>query len=90
MKKQFLFLTSSMIEFKKPLKAEDIFYVTCKLVPEGNIRFGFEQEVRRVSDDVLMAKSLNIGACLDGNNRNRPYIPDILKEYFPAEKDAVG
>lgn len=87
--KQFLFLTSSTIEFKKPLVAEDTFYVTCKLVPEGNIRFAFEQEIRKLPDDVLVAKSVNIGACIDGNNRNRPYIPDILKKYFPVTKDTA-
>ncbi len=77
--KQYLFLTSTSIEFKKALKAEDKFYVTCELVPEGNIRIAFKQELRHLSDDTLMAKSHNVGVCIDGNNRNRPYVPEILK-----------
>lgn len=87
-KKQYLFLVSTTIEFKRPLKAEDKFYVTCKLAPEGKIRFAFEQEIRLLSDDVLVAKSYNIGACVDGNNRNRPYIPEIFKELFPVVEEA--
>lgn len=79
---QLLLLISSNIEFKKPLKAEDKFYVTCKLIPEGSLRFAFEQEIRRSLDDVLIAKAINIAVCLDGNNRNRPYIPDFIKNKF--------
>jgi acyl-CoA thioester hydrolase len=82
--KQYLLLASSTIEFKRPLRAEDKFYVTCKLVPEGSIRFAFEQEIRKLDDDTLMAKSFNVGACIDGNNRNRPYIPEIIKQRFPV------
>lgn len=81
--KQLLVLVSTHVEFKRPLKAEDTFYVTCKLVPEGTLRFAFEQEIRKIEDDTLMAKSFNIAACLDGNNRNRPYLPEIIKKYFP-------
>ncbi len=81
--KQFLFLISSNIEFKKPLKAEDKFYVTCKMVPEGRIRFAFDQEIRSLDDDALIAKAYNIGVCVDGNNRNRPYVPEIIQKQFP-------
>lgn len=82
--KQYLFLASSTIEFKKPLKAEDKFYVTCKLIPEGTVRFAFEQEIRKLHDDVLVAKSHNVGVCIDGNNGNRPYLPEIIQKNFPV------
>jgi acyl-CoA thioester hydrolase len=85
--KQYLLLTASNIEFKRPLRAEDKFYVTCKLVPEGEVRFAFEQDIKKSSDDTLIVKSYNIGACIDGNNRNRPYIPEIIKKYFPATNE---
>lgn len=78
--KQYLYLISSTIEFKKPLKAEDTFYVTCKLLPTGNVRFTCEQEVRRLVDDVLIAKSFNVCVCVDGNNRNRPYVPEPIQK----------
>lgn len=75
---QLLFLTSSNIEFKKPLKPNDKFYVTCKIVLEGKVRIGFEQEVRLIDTDELMVKALNIGVCINGATK-RPYIPDAIK-----------
>lgn len=86
--KQYLLLTSANIEFKRPLKAEEKFYVTCKLVPEGSVRFAFEQEIRKLSDDTLVVKSHNVGVCLDGNNRNRPYIPEVIQKYLPATAES--
>lgn len=73
---QHLFLVSSNIEFKKSLLPKQKFYVTCKLVPQGRIRFAFEQEIRLI-DHSLIAKSINIGVCIDGN-RNRPYVPQAF------------
>lgn len=78
---QLLFLTSANIEFKKPLKANDKFYVTCNLIPENRIRITFEQEVRLLETDELMVKGINIGVCMDGNKK-RPYIPEQLKSYL--------
>jgi acyl-CoA thioester hydrolase len=84
--KQYLLLVSTNIEYKKPLKAEDKFFVTCRMVPEGDLRFGFEQEIRKFDEkQTLMAKSYNVGACIDGNNRNRPYLPEIIKQHFPID-----
>jgi acyl-CoA thioester hydrolase len=79
---QNLFLISSNIEFKKPLRAEDKFYVTCKLVPqESSLRFAFEQEIRK-NDETLISKAINVGVCLNGNNKNRPYVPELIKCHF--------
>jgi len=80
-----LFLINSHIEFKKPLLPGDKFYVTCTLIPEGKIRFVFEQEIRLVSNDMLIAKGLNIGVCMDAN-KNRPCIPDIILQYLANAK----
>jgi acyl-CoA thioester hydrolase len=82
--KQLLFLVESRIEFKKALKSEDEFYVSCELKPEGASRFAFEQEIRKVQGNVLVAKAYNICVCIDGNNRNRPYIPDLIKQNFSS------
>ena len=82
--KQLLLLVSIHIEFKRPLKAEDKFYVTCKLIPEGRLRFSFSQEIIKVLDDTVIATSHNVGACIDENNRNRPYLPEIIKQHFPV------
>lgn len=79
---QNLFLTSSNIEFKKPLLPNQKFYVTCKLINEGRIRIGFEQEIRLLKDDIIIAKSLNIGACINGNKNNKPYMPEAFSQYL--------
>ncbi|MDF2866968.1 MAG: 4-hydroxybenzoyl-CoA thioesterase [Gammaproteobacteria bacterium] len=81
-KKQYLLLLKTTLEYKKSLRANDIFYVTCKLIPEGKIRFAFEQEIRLKNTDELIAKALNIGVCIDGNNRNRPYVPEPIRKLF--------
>ena len=73
-----LFLISSNIEFKKSLLPKDKFYVTCKLVPKGKIRFIFEQEIRLISNNVLIAKAENIGVCIDGS-KNKPFVPNEMK-----------
>lgn len=78
---QNLFLINSTIEFKKPLLPNQKFYITCKLVPEGRIRFTFEQEIRLSSDNSFIAKGLNVGVCMDGN-KNRPYVPEAIVEYL--------
>ena len=80
--KQYLFLVKTEIEFKKPLRSEDKFYVTCKLVPEGKVRFAFIQEIIKLPDNLLIAKAHNTCVCIDGNNRNRPYLPEIIKNNF--------
>ena len=78
---QQLFLTSSNIEFKKPLKANDQFYISCKMIKSGSIRICFEQEVRLTQSDELIAKAQNIGVCMNGNTK-RPYIPELINNYF--------
>lgn len=81
---QLLFLTSSNIEYKKSLKPNDKFYVTCSIAKSGAIRVSFEQEIRLVQNDELIAKGINIGVCMDGN-RNRPYIPELLSKHFKPD-----
>ncbi len=78
--KQNLILISSNIEFKKSLKADDKFYVTCKIIPESKLRFIFEQEIRLLTDDSLIAIGSHRGVCIDGNNNNKPYVPKFLTQ----------
>lgn len=76
---QNLLLIATTMEFKKPLRANEAFYVTCQLVPsDSKLRFAFEQEVRNAKDE-LCVKAINTGVCVDGNNRNRPYLPEQVK-----------
>lgn len=77
--KQYVLLISSHLEFKHPLKANDKFYVTSKLVQESKIRFAFEQEIHLLADDTLVATAHNICVCVDGNNNNKPYLPEFIR-----------
>ena len=79
--KQNLFLVNTNLEFKRSLLPNDKFYVTCELIPEGSLRFAFEQKIFRLNDDTLIAKAINVGACIDGNTK-RPYLPDQIKANF--------
>ena len=78
---QQLFLTSSNIEFKKPLKANAKFYISCKMIKSGAIRICFEQELRLIENNELLAIGTNIGVCMDGNKK-RPYIPELIQNNF--------
>ena len=78
---QNLYLINSNIEFKKALLPNSKFYVTCKVKPEGRIKFAFEQEIRLSSDNTLIARGINIGVCID-INKNKPYIPEKISNYF--------
>lgn len=73
-------------QFKKPLKPNDLFYVTCSLVQtDSPIRFSFEQEVRLKNSDELILKAHFITACINTQPRpgeKRFYIPDIIKNNF--------
>ncbi len=79
-----LFLIESTIYFKKPLKPNQLFYVTCEMAPLGRIKFCFKQEIRLVDQDQLCASAENIGVCIDENRQNKPIIPEALKNYFSA------
>lgn len=76
-----IILLSSSIEYKRSLQPYDKFYVTCKMIPKGKIRFIFEQEFRLIKDNALIAKGINIGACMD-KNINRPFIPEEISKVF--------
>lgn len=80
-KKQNLFLVTANLDFKYPLKSGDIFYVESKLVPEGSLKFAFQQRILR-KDEKLIATGYNICVCIDENNRRRPYVPELIAQHF--------
>ena len=78
---QMLYLIKSEIEYKKPLLANQIFDVTCKMYQDG-IKLVFEQNI--VIENEILVKSKNYGVCMD-KNRNRPYIPELIKNILKNE-----
>lgn len=81
---QNLFLISSHIDFKFPLKSGDKFFIETKIIPEGKIRFAFEQVVKKL-DGTIAAIGLNTCVCIDENNRRRPYLPEQIVNVLSKE-----
>ncbi|PCI37705.1 MAG: 4-hydroxybenzoyl-CoA thioesterase [Thiotrichales bacterium] len=75
--KQYLILTSTTLNFKKPLRSLDKFYVTCQLQAQGRIRVTFLQNIYLLADDTLTTTSQSTATCIDGNT-NKPYIPEWI------------
>lgn len=78
---QNIFLISSKIDFKYPLKSGEKFYVETTVALEGLVKFAFNQIVKK-QDSTIAAIGFNICVCIDENNKNRPYIPEQLQKYF--------
>ena len=61
----FVLLDCSM-QFKHSLKPDDVFYVTCRLVPTSSaIRFAFEQEIRLKESDKLILTAHLTATCIN-------------------------
>jgi|688.fasta_scaffold759262_2 acyl-CoA thioester hydrolase len=74
---QNLYLISSNIQFKLPLKSGEKFCVESEIKLEGKIKFSFEQKIIK-DDGSLIATGYNICVCIDENNKKRPYIPEQI------------
>jgi acyl-CoA thioester hydrolase len=80
---QLLVLLETQIQFKQSLRSNDLFYVTCTLEPESRVRFACVQHIYRLPDRQLMCSARNIITCLDGNKKNRPYLPTFIEKQLP-------
>lgn len=61
------------LDYLRPLKSGDRFLVGVNTEKVSPLRFGFLQEIIRLSDGVPMLKAKVIGTTL--NERGRPYLP---------------
>jgi len=64
------------MDYKASLQSGDRFVVTVCFEPVSKVRFGFRQQVIRLSDQKLMLDALVTGTAL--NERGRPFIPAAL------------
>ncbi len=71
------------IDYQTPLRSGDKFYVDVEMIRLSPLRFGFKQNIYRLSDQKLMVKALVIGTSI--NERGRPFLPDELVEAFGIE-----
>lgn len=75
-KKIHLVVVRSEMDYKQSLTSGDRFEVRVSVEPVSKVKFGFRQEVIRLSDGKVALQALVIGTAL--NERGRPFIlPEI-------------
>jgi acyl-CoA thioester hydrolase len=62
---------------KQSLKAKDKFYVKSIYEKDGRLKIIFNQEIRKINDDKLIAKATNTLACVSVHN-GKPVMPEKL------------
>ncbi len=75
-----LVVTRIEIDYKKPLRSNDHFFVTVKAEKVGKIRGQFTQQIFRSSDQQLMASAVVFWAAING--RGRPFMPNELAVFM--------
>ena len=84
---------SCTLNFKQPLKPDDKFYVTCKVVPtDSAIRFAFEQEIRFEENNKLVLKAEFIATCVNGNAKSmseKLYVPEGIKQLYENAVEGI-
>lgn len=71
------------IDYKFPLRSGDRFVVGVRMERISALRFGFVQNIYRVSDNKLIVKALVIGTSV--NVKGRPELPEELVKAFGLE-----
>ncbi|BBB31273.1 acyl-CoA thioesterase [Neptunomonas japonica] len=75
-----LVVIRSEMDYKASLRSGDEYVVSVAVERLGKVRFGFRQEVVRLSDQKLCVSALVIGTAL--NERGRPYISPEIEALF--------
>lgn len=71
-----LVVTRIELDYKKPLRSNDLFYVTTQASKHGKIRGQFTQHIYLAKDEQLMTSALVYWAAI--NPRGRPFLPPEL------------
>lgn len=69
------------IDYKMPLRSGDQFVCKLNTAREGNLKFIFNQDIFKVSDNKLIVKAKVIAACINLKT-GRPVAPPELIEAF--------
>ncbi|MSP52619.1 MAG: acyl-CoA thioesterase, partial [Gammaproteobacteria bacterium] len=77
------------IEYRKPLGYKTEFYITVFTKSFDKNRMDFSQEIRRKSDDKLMATAMVHVACIDIKTR-KSCMPDMLSQILEKETIAAA
>ncbi len=73
------------IQYRRPLKANNEFYVTIELTAFTDKRIHFEQQIKLKTLDKLAATALVTVACVD-QKTGKACMPDFLKNKLSIEK----
>ena len=71
------------VQYRFPLSASEKFYVTANISQHNEKRIYFEQEIRRETDDKLIATAIVTTACVD-HKTGKSCMPTMLKEKLPT------
>ena len=77
-----LVVTRAELDYKAPLRSGDAFIVGLVLERLSPVRFGFAQDVIRLSDKKLMVASKFTCAAMD--DRGRPILPRVIEPLLDA------
>ncbi|MCP4553053.1 MAG: acyl-CoA thioesterase [Bacteroidetes bacterium] len=78
-----LMVTRAEIDYKFPLRSGDRFVVGVRTERISALRFGFVQNIYRLSDQKLIVKALVIGVSV--NAKGRPELPEELAKALGYE-----
>lgn len=68
------------IDYIAPLKSNDVFNVTCSNTRISPLRFGFNQEIIRKSDNKKIVSALVVATAI--NKQGRPFLPKEIEDAF--------
>lgn len=71
------------IDYHFPLRSGDIFSVTCTPERISPLRFGFNQQIVRISDNKPIISAKVIGTAI--NKQGRPFLPEEIDKAFQSE-----
>lgn len=85
--KIFLVVVRAELDYKTPLRGNDLFWIGLNLERISPLRFAFLQDIFRFPDQRLILSARTIGAAL--NKKGRPFLPPELASLFQAPEKTV-
>ncbi len=73
-----LVLVHSEIDFKRPLRSNDGYAVTCEIALVGRIRFQIQQTITRTRDDALIATGMHLCVAVSVSSGRPIYCPTLV------------
>lgn len=68
------------LDYEAPLRSGDQFTVSCEPVRISPLRFGFKQNIFRLSDGKAIVRALVVATAI--NERGRPFLPAQIEQLF--------